>query len=152
MMKNVKLMTRNKYIFHTEAFYDMKRSYRERAHRGIATVSSFDYMQNLHVPYLRFNVIYYSHQLWNYCFGVHDLSNDEKKRTAFVQTPNQCDDIIASCRVYPKPFEVKRVHTPDFLNNIKATVEPYFAQSSRCQLKLKQLRMHRIDRDSPHVG
>ncbi|KAJ4445109.1 hypothetical protein ANN_06908 [Periplaneta americana] len=65
------------------------------------------------------------------------LSNDQdfsliakKKRTAFVQTPNQWDDIIASCTVHPKPFEVKRVHTPDFLNIIMATVEPYFSQSS----------------------
>ncbi|KAJ4425970.1 hypothetical protein ANN_27596 [Periplaneta americana] len=87
------------------------------------------------------------------------LSNDQdffliakKKRTVFVQTPNQWDDIIASCRVHPKPFEVKRVHTPDFLNIMKTTMEPYFAQSCRCQLKLKQLRMYKVNRDSPHVG
>ena len=75
----------------------------------------------------------------------------KKKRTASVQTPNQWDDLIASCRVHPNPFKVERVHTPDFLN-IKATVEPYFSQSSRCQVKLKQLRMYRIDSDSPHIG
>ena len=74
----VKLMNQKQiHISKAEAFYNLKRSYKERARRGIATVITFDYMQNLPVPHLRSNVIYYSRQLWHYCFGVHDLSNDE---------------------------------------------------------------------------
>ncbi|KAJ8887858.1 hypothetical protein PR048_014076 [Dryococelus australis] len=37
---------------------------------------SFDYMQNLPLPHITSNVVFYSLQLWNNIFGVHNLGED----------------------------------------------------------------------------
>ena len=57
------------------AFAGLKRHFKGQAKDGLATVISFDYMQNLPVPQLTTNKIFYARQLWYYVFGVHDLAN-----------------------------------------------------------------------------
>lgn len=60
-----------------EAFYSLKRKWKRKAREGKATVLSFDFMQNLPLPHLQTNAVFFARQLWYYVFGVHDLSNDD---------------------------------------------------------------------------
>lgn len=59
-----------------EAFYALKRKWKQDARESKATVISFDYMQNLPLPHIRTNTVFYARQLWYFVFGVHDLSDD----------------------------------------------------------------------------
>lgn len=59
-----------------QAFYDLKRTWREKAKRGEAMVLCFDYMQNLPLPHVRDNLAFRCRQLWYYVFGIHNLSDD----------------------------------------------------------------------------
>ena len=40
------------------------------------TVISFDFMQNLPLPNMVTNAVFYSRQLWYYVFGIHDLARN----------------------------------------------------------------------------
>lgn len=59
-----------------EAFYALKRKWKQDSRLNKATVISFDYMQNLPLPHIRTNTVFYARQLWYYVFGIHDLSDD----------------------------------------------------------------------------
>lgn len=59
-----------------EAFYSLKRKWKQEARTNKATVISFDFMQNLPLPHIRTNTVFYARQLWYFVFGVHDLSDD----------------------------------------------------------------------------
>ncbi|KAF6208302.1 hypothetical protein GE061_016756 [Apolygus lucorum] len=60
-----------------EAFYQKKRLYKQQARQGLVTVITFDFMQNLPLPHLQTNAIFYARQLWFYVFGIHELANDD---------------------------------------------------------------------------
>ncbi|KAJ4430865.1 hypothetical protein ANN_19456 [Periplaneta americana] len=75
----------------------------------------------------------------------------KKKRKVCVETPEEWNDIISSCRSQPNSFKVTRMHHQDF-HNVKEAVQKYFRKSSGNEMKLKGLRMYRIDRESPFIG
>ncbi|KAJ4426189.1 hypothetical protein ANN_26998 [Periplaneta americana] len=52
---------------------------------------------------------------------------------------------------HPNPFKITRMHHQDF-HNVKEAVQKYFRKSSGNEMKLKGLRMYRIDRESPFIG
>lgn len=43
------------------------------------TIIAFDLMKTLPTPNLSVGVCYYKRQLWTYCLGIHDLSNNDEK-------------------------------------------------------------------------
>lgn len=59
-----------------EAFYTLKRKWKQEARTNQATVISFDFMQNLPLPHIRTNTVFYARQLWYFVFGVHDFADD----------------------------------------------------------------------------
>ncbi|KAJ8887489.1 hypothetical protein PR048_013704 [Dryococelus australis] len=64
------------HLLKAEAFRKKKRLFRRQARAGNIVCLSFDYMQNLPLPDLKTNAVFYSHQLWHIVFGVHDLGSD----------------------------------------------------------------------------
>lgn len=59
-----------------EAFRQKKRLYKEQARSGEILCISFDFMQNLPLPHLKTNEVFYSRQLWYNVFGVHNLGTN----------------------------------------------------------------------------
>lgn len=62
------------HLIKAEKFYAIKRKYKlkARADPENFTCVSFDYMQNLPMPHIRTNAVFYARQLWLYVFGVHN--------------------------------------------------------------------------------
>lgn len=59
-----------------DTFVKLKKQWKQKSREGSATVLSFDYMQNLPLPHIQTNTVFYCRQLWLYVFGVHNLSDD----------------------------------------------------------------------------
>jgi hypothetical protein len=51
--------------------------WKAKAKSGEATVILFDFMQNLPLPHIRNNAVFFAYQLWYYVFGIHNLANDD---------------------------------------------------------------------------
>lgn len=60
-----------------EAFRQKKRMFSTQAKAGNIMCLSFDFMQNLPLPHLKTNTVFYSRQLWYNVFGVHNLGSEE---------------------------------------------------------------------------
>lgn len=63
------------HLKRAEAFTKYKQTYIMRAKEGTVTCITFDFMQNLPLPHIPSNVVYYSRQLWYNVFGVHNLAD-----------------------------------------------------------------------------
>lgn len=70
-----------------EAFRTKKKIYAKQAKEGAILCLSFDFMQNLPLPHLQTNQVFYSRQLWYNVFGVHNLGTNDV--TMF--TYHECD-------------------------------------------------------------
>ncbi|KAJ4430866.1 hypothetical protein ANN_19457 [Periplaneta americana] len=85
---------RQLHLSKAESFYRLKRLYKQRAQMNLATVLSFDFMQNLPISHLESNILYYSRQLWLYIFGVHNLADDRVTLLTYhegVAKKGQCE-------------------------------------------------------------
>lgn len=69
-----------------EAFFELKRQYKIKAKAGEVMCISFDFMQNLPLPHIPSNPVFYSRQLWYNVFGIHDLGNDEAFMYTYLET------------------------------------------------------------------
>lgn len=68
-----------------EAFFDLKRKYKQKAKAGEIMCISFDFMQNLPLPHIPSNPVFYCRQLWYYVFGIHDLGTDEATMYTYLE-------------------------------------------------------------------
>ncbi|CAG4917086.1 unnamed protein product [Colias eurytheme] len=239
--KNKIITEKNLHLLKAEKFYELKRLWKQRAREGQVTVISFDFMQNLPLPHIPTNTVFYCRQLWYYVFGLHDLSNDDaslycyhegvgkkgqndvtsflfqylthkdvkqklvlfsdgcsgqnknyvmvhflymlvhclhifdsityifpirghsflpndqdfaiiekRKRKEQAETPSDWDSIMSGCRQSPSPFNVIKVDQ-SMLFDIKKATEPYFLKSPKPAVQLKNLRMYKINKESPFL-
>lgn len=75
-------MEKEIHLRKAEAFFTMKKRYQIQAKAGEIDCISFDFMQNLPLPHIPSNPVFYSRQLWYHIFGIHNLGTDE----AFIYT------------------------------------------------------------------
>jgi hypothetical protein len=61
----------------SEAFRAIKKNYKAKAQAGEVLCFTFDFMQNLPLPHIPTNPVFFSRQLWYYIFGIHDLATNE---------------------------------------------------------------------------
>ena len=54
------------------------------------TVISFDLMQNLSLPNMVTNPVFYSRQLWYYIFGIHDLARNDVFMYSYYEGVAKC--------------------------------------------------------------
>lgn len=59
-----------------ETFQNERRLFKTKAQAGEILCLSFDYMQNLPLPYIKTNSVFYARQLWQYVFGIHDVGSN----------------------------------------------------------------------------
>ncbi|KAL4719773.1 hypothetical protein ACJJTC_012344 [Scirpophaga incertulas] len=71
-----------------------------------------------------------------------------KKWTA--ETPDDWNDLMEEARIHPSPFIVEKI-THDMFFNIKKAVGPYFLRQTKPAMKLKDVRMIKIQKDVPFV-
>lgn len=64
------------HLKQAEAFRNEKKKYILQAKDGSITCLSFDFMQNLPLPHIKTNAVFYSRQLWYNLFGIHNLGDD----------------------------------------------------------------------------
>lgn len=61
--------------------YQNKKNLKKSKKLGIDTPNvtglAFDYMQNLALPFIPVQEMFYLRKLWHYVFGIHNLSNNE---------------------------------------------------------------------------
>lgn len=71
-----------------EKFYEIKRKYKLKAREDPNNFIciSFDYMQNLPVPHIRTNAVFYARQLWLYVFGVHNDGKNTATMFSYDET------------------------------------------------------------------
>lgn len=69
-----------------DKFYELKRKCKLRAQAENFTCVSFDYMQNLPLPHIRTNAVFYARQLWLYVFGVHNDGNNNATMFSYDET------------------------------------------------------------------
>lgn len=102
--------TRELHLRKAEAFHAMKRYYREKAQRNEVTCISFDFMQNLPLPHIPTNPVFFSRQLWYYIFGVHDLATNDASIYTYYE--GQCkkgsSDVISMLFHYLKNLDCNR--------------------------------------------
>lgn len=79
MTDEQKQQLRNEKTLHlkkAEAFKEDKKAYKAKAQMGEILCLSFDFMQNLPLPYIKTNAVFYARQLWQFVFGIHDLGSE----------------------------------------------------------------------------
>lgn len=76
------------HLCKAEKFYQLKKHYRLLARQNPEEYSciSFDYMQNLPVPHIRTNEVFYAIQMWYYVFGIHNEGNDAATMYCYDET------------------------------------------------------------------
>ncbi|KAJ8869515.1 hypothetical protein PR048_028506 [Dryococelus australis] len=100
--KKVNLDIENKlHLKMAEAITKFKQKYDMRAKDGTVTCITFDFMQNLPLPYMKSKTVYYSKQLW-YVYGVHNLADDSAPMYHYLeheetQKCNELDLISNGC-------------------------------------------------------
>ncbi|KAF2890202.1 hypothetical protein ILUMI_15971 [Ignelater luminosus] len=65
------------HLSKADAFFDLKRRYKAKAEAGEIECLTFDFVQNLPLPYIPSNPAFYARQLWYYVFGIHNLGRKE---------------------------------------------------------------------------
>ncbi|KAF2904081.1 hypothetical protein ILUMI_02098 [Ignelater luminosus] len=60
-----------------DAFFDLKTRYKAKVEAGKIECLTFDFMQNLPLPYIPSNPAIYACQLWYYVLGIHNLGSKE---------------------------------------------------------------------------
>lgn len=70
-------MEKEIHLRKAEAFFTLKKRYQTQAKAGEIDCISFDFMQNLPLPHIPSNPVFYSRQLWYHVFGIHNLGTDE---------------------------------------------------------------------------
>ncbi|KAI4455560.1 dna-directed rna polymerases i ii and iii subunit rpabc2 [Holotrichia oblita] len=60
-----------------EAFHRLKRQYKATAQTGEITCLTFDFMQNLPLPHIPTNPVFFSRQLWYNVFGIHNMGTSD---------------------------------------------------------------------------
>ncbi|KAJ8956422.1 hypothetical protein NQ314_006751 [Rhamnusium bicolor] len=157
-----------------EAFYSLKRKWKQEAHTNKATVISFDFMQNLNESvgrkgqndvtshlfhFLRHKEITSAETLVIFSDGCAGQNQNytmdfsiinKRKEKVTVETPQELDDIMVTCRLKPSPFDVINVDQSN-LFDVKKAVEPYFLKTPKPPLKLKILRMYKISIEDPNI-
>ena len=78
---------RELHLRKAEAFFTAKKQFSISAKAGDLVCLSFDYMQNLPLPHIPTNPVFYSRQLWYNVFGIHDLGSNEV--SMYTYTENQ---------------------------------------------------------------
>nr|XP_022906884.1 uncharacterized protein LOC111418579 [Onthophagus taurus] len=73
---------RELHLRKADAFFELRRKYKAQAEAGEIECLSFDFMQNLPMPYIPSNPVFYARQLWYYLFGIHNLGS--KKVTMYT--------------------------------------------------------------------
>ncbi|KAF2890993.1 hypothetical protein ILUMI_15180 [Ignelater luminosus] len=68
---------RELHLRKADAFFDLKRRYKAKAEVGEIECVTFDFMQNLPLPYIPSNSAFYAHQLWYYVFGIHNFESEK---------------------------------------------------------------------------
>lgn len=76
------------HLIKAEKFYAIKKKYKlkARADPENFTCVSFDYMQNLPMPHIRTNAVFYARQLWLYVFGVHNDGGNTATMFSYDET------------------------------------------------------------------
>lgn len=67
------------------AFHTKKRNYKEQARAGEISCITFDFMQNLPLPHIPSNPVFYARQIWYYVFGIHDLGSNEAAMYTYTE-------------------------------------------------------------------
>ncbi|CAH1103747.1 unnamed protein product [Psylliodes chrysocephalus] len=80
-----------------EAFFDLRRKYKAKAQAGEIECLTFDYMQNLPLPHIPTNPVFYARQLWYYIFGVHNVATNEAAIYTYSEgtAKKGCNDITS---------------------------------------------------------
>lgn len=60
-----------------DAFRTKMNRYKQKAIQGEILCISIDFMQNLPLPHIKSNKVFYCRQLWHYVFGVHNLGTNQ---------------------------------------------------------------------------
>ncbi|KAF2893539.1 hypothetical protein ILUMI_12634 [Ignelater luminosus] len=68
---------RELHLRKADAFFDLKKRYKAKAEAGETEYLTFDFMQNLPLPYIPSNPAFYACQLWYFVFGIHNLVSKE---------------------------------------------------------------------------
>lgn len=79
---------KNLHLCKAEKFYQLKKHYRNLARQNPDDYCciSFDFMQNLPVPHIRTNEVFYAIQMWYYVFGIHNEGNDNATMYCYDET------------------------------------------------------------------
>lgn len=72
------------------------------------------------------------------------------KKTSTVETDKEWNEIITSARKNPLPFEVKSVKH-GMLFDIKRALAPYFLKQSKPAMRIKEVRMVKIKKNSAFI-
>lgn len=76
------------------------------------------------------------------------VSLETRKRNA--ELPDDWNNIMETARRYPSPFNIEKV-THDIFFDIKVAVGQYFLRNSKPAMKLKEVRMIKIEKEFPYV-
>ncbi|KAJ8932883.1 hypothetical protein NQ314_014364 [Rhamnusium bicolor] len=85
------------HLWKAEAFYSLKRKWKQEAHTNKATVISFDFMQNLNESIGRKATD---------ALASTKITRCKRKEKVTVETPQEWDAIMVTCRLKPSPFDV----------------------------------------------
>lgn len=71
--KRALTIQKEQHLRKADKFYELKRKYKLKARMDPENYTglSFDYMQNLPLPHIRTNAVFYARQLWYFVFGIH---------------------------------------------------------------------------------
>lgn len=104
------LMQKELHLRKASTFHSKKRSYREKARAGEITCLTFDFMQNLPLPHIPSNPVFFARQIWFYVFGIHDLGTNEA--TMYTYTEDQAkkgsNDVVSMLLNYFNNHDVSR--------------------------------------------
>ncbi|VVC94111.1 unnamed protein product [Leptidea sinapis] len=74
------------HLLKAKKFRELKSLYKRKAKRGECILVFFDFIQNLPLPHIKTNEVFYSRQMWYYIFGIHDLANNDAYMNCYTET------------------------------------------------------------------
>lgn len=93
-----------------DAFFALRRKYKAKAQAGEVECLTFDYMQNLPLPHIPTNPVFYARQLWYYVFGIHNVATNEATIYTYHEgvAKKGCNDVTSMLLHYINNHQLKK--------------------------------------------
>lgn len=78
------------------------------------------------------------------------LIEKKKRKVGKAEVPEEWDKLILNARAHPSPFNLVKVNV-SHMYNIKAATDPFFLKTAKPPVKIKDIRMLRIEKKSPLI-